>query len=232
MRKRFVTKLNECRDSTKYNPLLGILMNPNGTGVSSAVFASAVIVLIVVAASGFGLYATKPQVVSTTTVTSTNEMTNTMTETMTNTMTETMTTTMTGNMTQTSTSAMTHEAIAFTPRQGQMIGNAWLLVEPAGMNGQYALSIYAPGLEQTMGTGNVYLVEAAQASGSMASVPVTGNVTTSEFEVGSNGVGQFFALLSQNPYTTFENVQIFYLAGMQMSNATLVATAALGMSGG
>jgi hypothetical protein len=69
-------------------------------------------------------------------------------------------------------------------------------------------------------------------SGSMAVVPIGPNATASEFETSSNGVGNFFILLSQNPYSAFENVQIVYLPGMQMTNATVVATATLTMMSG
>lgn len=193
--------------------------------VTNQAFGASVFVLILIAAVGYGLYLTKPPMAETMTET----VTQPMTETMSQTMTETMTHAMTEVTTQTSTSVSTQEAIPFAARSGQMIGSALLLIEPAGMNGEYALSVYAPGLEPTMGTGNDYLVEGTQTSGSMASVPVTGNATTSEFEAGSNGVGQFFALLNQNPYSSFENVQIYYLSGMNMSNATLVATASLSM---
>lgn len=193
--------------------------------ITNQAFAGTVIALIVIAAVGFTLYLTRQPMTET--------MTSTVTDSMTEQMTSTATLTMTESMTHTSTAVMTQEAITFTPQKGQMVGEALLLVQPTGMTGEYALSVYAPGLEPTVGTGNDYIIEGTQASGSMASVPVTGNVTSSEFEVGSNGVGQFFAILSQNPYTSFENVQIFYLSGMQMSNAALVATATLGsMSSG
>ncbi len=188
-------------------------MHTKRNGVSTTAFATSVIVLVVVAAAGFGLYATKPQFTNTVTSTTTEKIIQpgTMIETMTR----------TANFT------VTEEAIPFTPEKGQIIGNAWLLIEPPGTHGQFALSIYVPGLETTTGTGNVYIVEGEQMSGPKASVPVTGNATTSEFEVGSDGVGQFFVLLNRNPFTTFDNIQIFYLPGMRMSNATLVATASL-----
>ncbi len=184
-------------------------MHTKRNGVSATAFATSVIILVVVAASGFGLYATKPQFTNTVTSTTTVEITQA------------------GTITRTATNTVTEEAIPFSPEKGQIIGNAWLLVEPPSTHGQFALSVYVPGLETTTGTRNVYIVEGVQLGGPMASVPVTGNATTSEFEVGSDGVGQFFVLLTQNPFTTFDNIQIFYLPGMQMLNATLVATASL-----
>lgn len=60
-----------------------------------------------------------------------------------------------------------------------------------------------------------------------AQVPVTSNATSSEFEVGRNGVGLFFAPPKHSPCTPFENVQIFHPSGMQTSKATLVAAATL-----
>jgi hypothetical protein len=110
-----------------------------------------------------------------------------------------------------------------------MFHNGWLLVAPAGMD-QYALSVHAEGLESTQGMGDVYIVEGAQSSGSMASVPIGGqNATLSEFEVGPNGVGNFFIILDQNPFSSYESVSIVFLPGMQMANATVVATASLVM---
>ena len=179
-------------------------------GVSNAVFAGTAIVLVIIAGVGFALYLTN----SPSTVTTTNNMTETMTH--------TSTTTMVENANGTS-------AVEFAPVTGQMIHTGWLLIEPAGMD-QYALVVHAEGLESTQSTGSDYIVEGTQSSGSMAVVPIGPNATASEFETGSSGVGNYFVLLSQNPYTAFENVEIVYLPGMQMTNATVVATAALTMS--
>lgn len=179
-------------------------------GVSNAVFAGTTVVLLVIAGIGFALYLTNSSPAQTTT--------ESMTETMTHTSTATMTETANGT-----------SAIEFTPATGQMIHTAWLLIEPAGMD-QYALSVHAEGLESTQSTGGDYIVEGAQSSGSMSVVPVGPNATASEFDTASNGIGNYFVLLSQNPYTTFENIQIVYLPGMQMTNATVVATATLTMA--
>ena len=179
------------------------------SGVSNTVFAGTTIVLLILAGLGFSLYFTNSPAVHTTTVN--------MTETMTNTSTSVMTETSNGT-----------SAIAFTPAKGQMIHTAWLLIEPSGM-GHYALAIHAEGLESTQSMGSDYIVEGAQSSGSMAVVPIGPNATASEFETTSGGVGNFFIILGQNPYTSFENIQIVYLPGMQMTNATVVATASLTM---
>jgi hypothetical protein len=179
-------------------------------GVSNAVFAGTTIVLIIIAGIGFALYLTNSPSAQTTT--------ESMTETMTQTSTATMTETTNGT-----------SALEFMPATGQMIHSTWLLIEPAGMD-RYALSIHAEGLEDTQSMGSDYIVEGAQSSGSMAVVPIGPNATASEFETGTNGVGNYFVLMSQNPYTTFENVQIVYLPGMQMTNATVVATVSLTMA--
>ena len=78
-------------------------MNRDGrSGVSNSVFALTVLVLIVIASSGFLLYATRPA----------------MTETMTNTMTEMMT--------------AGSSAVSFVPAHGAMIGAAYLVTAPLG----------------------------------------------------------------------------------------------------
>jgi hypothetical protein len=178
-------------------------------GVSNAVFAGTAIILLILAGIGFALYFSNSP--------STQTTTENMTETMTHMSTTAVTVTSNGT-----------DALEFTPVTGQMIHSAWLLIEPAGMD-QYALAIHAEGLENTQSMGSDYIVEGAQSSGSMSVVPIGPNATASEFDTNGNGVGNFFILLSQNPYTTFENIQIVYLPGMQMTNATVVATASLTM---
>ena len=170
-------------------------------GVSNAVFAGTSIVLIMIAGVGFSLYLT-------------SSSTHTTTENMTETMTTGTTETTAGN------------AIQFTPATGQMIHTGWLLIEGSG-SGHCAVAIHAEGLENTQQMGSVYIVEAEQSSGSMAVVPIGPNATASEFETTIAGVGSFFIVLNQNPFTSFENVQIVYLPGMEMTNATVVATAQL-----
>ena len=177
------------------------------SGVSTALFVGTSVVLLILVGIGFGLYFTN------------SPTTQTMTENMTST--ETMTQTAVASTNGT-------DAIQFTPASGQMIHSAWLLIEPAG-SGDFAVSVYAQGLESTQGTGNAYIVEAQESSGSMSVVPLGPNATASEFETTSQGVGSYFTVLMQDPYTSFENVQIVYLPGMQMSNAVVVATASLTM---
>jgi hypothetical protein len=177
-------------------------------GVTSTVFGAVVVVLLIVAAVGYALYFTTPHG-----QTGSGIMTETVTQTV---------------STTSGTSSGGTGAVQFAPATGQMVDNAWLLVEPTA-SGQFAVSIHAEGLESTQGMGSVYIVEGAESSGAMAVVPVGPNATASEFETTSNGVGSYFILLSQNPYTTFESVQIVYLPGMEMTNATVVATATLAM---
>ena len=179
-------------------------------GVSNAVFAGTAIVLLILAGIGFSLYFTSSGSTTTENMTETHNMTETMTETAT---------------------SMTNAtgAFRFTPATGQMIHSAWLLIEPAG-SGDFAVSVYAQGLESTQSTGSDYIIEATQRTGSMAVVPIGPNATASEFETTSQGAGAYFTVLMQNPFNSYENVQIVYLPGMQMSNATVVATATLPMS--
>ena len=179
-------------------------------GVSTTVFAGTTVVLLILAAVGFSLYLTNSSASHTTTED----------------MTETMTSTSTSVMTETSNGT---EAISFTPATGQMIHSAWLLIEPSGMH-DFALAIHAEGLENTQSMGSDYIVEGTQSSGSMSVVPIGPNATASEFDTSSSGAGNFFIILGQNPHSTFENIQIIYLPGMQMTNATVVATASLAMS--
>ncbi len=196
-------------------------MDNRRAGVSSAIFASSIIVLVLIASGGFTLYATKPSVASTITVTQTAPAA-TRTEVMNHT--ATMTETMVRN--QTMTEVMAEPAIPFTPTKGQMIHDAWLIVAPLG-NGKYALSIHSQGLEE-MSKG-AYLVEGTQ-HGTNVAVPVGGqNVTLSEFEAGSGGNGQFFIILNQNPAMTYDTISLVFLPGMQMTNAIVAAKAHVGM---
>jgi len=181
-------------------------------GVSNAVFGGTVVVLLIIAGIGFSLYFTS------------SSSTHTTTDNMTETMTQTSTSIMTGSSNGT-------DALQFSPAKGAMIHSAWLLIEPAGMD-EFAVSVHAEGLESTQSMGSDYIIEGAQSSGSMSVVPIGPNATASEFGTSSSGVGNFFILLGQNPYSSFENVQIVYLPGMQMTNATVVATASLTMTSG
>lgn len=187
-------------------------------GVTNAIFAGTVVVLVVVAAVGYGLYdaASSKQVSMTETMTTTSSA---MTETMTTTasaMTETVTSTEMVNLTY---------AYTFTPHMGAMVNNAWLLVVPTGMH-EYAVSVHAEGLE----SNGTYILEGALTTGSMQTVPISSESMTmnqtsaSEFQSNSNGTALYWIVLSSDPATTFENVQLYFVPEGMMQNATLVAT--------
>ena len=186
-------------------------MNLHGSqrrAVGNTVFAAVVVVLLAVAAGGYFLYGTRSSTAETMTVTATDTMTESMS----------------------SSAAMSEtgsQAIAFAAAQGQMFGSGWLIIASLG-NGDYALTVHATGLES--GSMGDYIVEAAENSGQMATVPIAGtNATLSEFTADSSGNGQFFTILMENPSSAYENVSIVYLPAMEMQNATVVATASLTM---
>jgi hypothetical protein len=191
------------------------------SAVANGIFGAAIVVLIVVAAVGYGLYGTaasKPAVISTLTVTTTNVSTEMMTtsEMMNH----------TTSMTEMSGNASSGCACMFTPKSGAMISSAWFVVGQTEMVNQYAVSIHAEGLEPN----GTYIVEGTLTSGSMAAVPIssksmsTNTTSASEFQADKNGTGNYFILLESNPMTSFGNVEILFLPGMVMQNATLVAT--------
>ena len=186
-------------------------------GTSTAIFASVVVVLVIVAGIGYGLYET----------TNHSQMTETSTA-----MTETMTSTQTMTETMT-TSEMTYQTSAyeFTAAGGGMINNAWLLVAPLGMD-EYAVSVHAEGLE----ANGTYVLEGILTTGSMQTVPISfestmmNETSASEFQSNANGTGLYWIQLSSNPVTTFENVQLYYVPDMMMQNATLLASASFTMN--
>ncbi len=188
-----------------------LLSNRGRRAVTNGVFGVTVAVLLVVAASGFLLYGTKSTNQAASTVTTTETMTESMS----------LSASTSGAMNESAAPA----AVAFVPAHGQMFGSGWLIIASLG-NGDYAVTVHATGLESAS-MGN-YIVEAAQNSGQMATVPIAGtNSTLSEFEADSSGNGQFFTVLMENPHSVYESVSIVYLPGMEMTNATVVATAPL-----
>jgi hypothetical protein len=184
-----------------------LVSNRERRAVTTRVFGVTVGILLIIAAIAFVLYGTRSTMQETSTVTITDTMTRSASP--------------SGSMNETAAPA----AIAFAPAHGQMFGGGWLIVAALG-NADYALTLHATGLEP--GSMGDYIVEAAQNSGQMATVPVAGtNATLSEFEADSSGNGQFFTVLMENPNSTYESVSIVYLPGMEMTNATVVATATL-----
>ena len=115
-------------------------------------------------------------------------------------------------------------ALALQPRSGQMIGSGYVIIAAVG-GGDYVVSLHADGLEPP--SSGSYIVEGAHRTTSMNVIPVGANATASEFEAGPNGVGSYWTLLMQNPNAAFESIELVYLPGMSMTQATVVATAQL-----
>jgi len=191
------------------------------SAVSNGIFGTAVVVLIVIAGVGYGLYGTA----SGKTTTSTNTVTTTAVTTEMMVSTEIMTgsqstTSGAGNMTGSS-------ALMFTANSGAMISSGWLLALPTGMMHEYAVSIHVEGLEPN----GTYLVEGALMAGAMNTVPISSqsmgmNTTSaSEFQASKNGTANYWIVINSNPATAFERIQIFFLPNMSMQNMALVATA-------
>jgi hypothetical protein len=105
-----------------------------------------------------------------------------------------------------------------------MIHSGWMIVASVG-SGDYAVSLHADGLEPPSGGG--YIVEGVQRAGNMNVVPISGNATTSEFDAGSDGAGSYWTVLMQNPSSSFEAIDLVYLPGMNMAQATVVASVQL-----
>src|SRR5712692_7906838 len=115
--------------------------------------------------------------------------------------------------------------LALTPKAGQMINSGWIFIAPVGTGG-YAVFLHAEGLEPPSSGG--YIVEGVTKSVGMNLVPLGPNATASEFDASTNGIGNFWLVLNQNPSVKYEAIDVLYLAGMQMSNAAVVASASLG----
>jgi hypothetical protein len=193
--------------------------------ITNGIFGAAVVALIIVAAIGFGLYgfaASKAPATTTLTLTTTNVSTEMITssETMLNHSTNSSMIEPMGN------SSSSGCACMFTPKSGAMISSAWLVVAPTGMTHQFAVSVHAQGLEPN----GTYIVEGQLMTGGVATVPISSlsmhmnSTSTSEFQADKNGTGNYFILLDSNPSTAFENVELLFLPGMVMQNATLVAS--------
>ena len=113
----------------------------------------------------------------------------------------------------------------FSPASGAMISDAWLITSQAAMD-EFAVAVHAQGLEPN----GTYIVEGALTTGSMNVVPISSlsmnmNTTSgSEFQADRNGTGTYWVILDSNPTVSFESLQILYLPGMSMNNATEVAS--------
>lgn len=197
------------------------------SAVANVIFAAAVVILIVVAAVGFGLYgmaaASSKVLTSTNTVTVTSPV---MTETVMTGESTMMTVGGENNMSSSSSGNNGAFVMMFTPKSGTMISQALFLSAPTGTMGEYALSIHAEGLEPN----GTYLVEATPIQGGMVAGPISAHSTTmnttraSEFQANGNGTGNYWIVLDANPLATFESVQLVFLPGMSMKNASVVAS--------
>jgi hypothetical protein len=129
--------------------------------------------------------------------------------------------------------SMLHSEVANTTRgfqlsphsgAGQMFHTGWVVIAPVG-SGEYAIAIHAEGLEPPSAGG--YIVEGAQRTTATNVVPIGANATASEFDAGADGIGNYWTVIMQNPITTYESVELLYLPGMNMTQATLVASVSL-----
>ena len=104
-----------------------------------------------------------------------------------------------------------------------MITDAWIIAATIGMH-ECAVTIHAEGLEPN----GTYIVEASLTTGSMQTVPIStesmgmNTTSASEFQADRNGTGLFWIVLSNSISTTLEQVDLVYLPGMSMANATVV----------
>lgn len=115
-------------------------------------------------------------------------------------------------------------ALPLSLQSGQMIHSGWVFISPVG-SGDYAVSLHVEGLEPSaMGS---YIVEGVVRGSTMNMVPLGANATASEFEAGANGMGSYWASLMENPSSTYEGIDLLYLPGMNMTQATLVASVQL-----
>ncbi len=123
------------------------------------------------------------------------------------------------------TQANSSKALALSPHPGAMIHTGWVVIAPVG-SGDYAIAVHAEGLEPPSTGG--YIVEAAQRTTAMNVVPIGANATASEFKAGTDGVGNYWTVVMENPTTSFESIELLYIPGFNMTQATLVATVPLG----
>ena len=174
--------------------------------VSNVVFVVSVAALVVLSAAGFVLYSL--QASHTANVSTMRTLTST----------------------ETVDENISSAAYMFAASSGSMISNAWLITAPLGMH-EYAVSVKAEGLEPN----GTYIVEGMLVSGSMQTLPLstdskTMNTTSAaEFQSNMNGTGLFWIVLTTSPAITFEQVELVYLPGMSMQNATTVATVSFQM---
>jgi len=115
-------------------------------------------------------------------------------------------------------------SLSLQPKSGQMIHTGWVIIASIG-SGDYVVSLHADGLEPPSSGG--YIVEGVQRTTSMNVVPIGANETASEFDATTTGTGSFWTVLMENPSTSFEAINLVYLPGMSMTQATVVASTQL-----
>lgn len=115
-------------------------------------------------------------------------------------------------------------ALSLQPKAGQMIHSGWVIIASVG-SGDYVVTLHADGLEPPSSGG--YIVEGVQRTTAMNVVPIGANATASEFDATTNGSGSYWTVLMGNPSTSFEAIDLVYLPGMSMTQATVVASAQL-----
>jgi len=162
-----------------------------------------IVSLLALSAVGFGLYLSKPGVISTSSQVVTQSIT----------------------VTKDIIPRAEMNAIPFLPQYRQSVHDAWLLFAP-DQNGSFVLSIHAEGLSPTLGTGGSYLVRGLMVNPSVVWVPIGRGIVNSTLQADASGVGNFYVVLSQNPELVYESIQI---DRQFASNSTLIviATASL-----
>jgi hypothetical protein len=115
-------------------------------------------------------------------------------------------------------------ALPLSLQSGQMIHSGWVFLSPVG-SGDYAVSLHVEGLEPS--SAGAYIVEGVTRGAQMNMVPIGGNATSSEFDATAQGVGTYWTTVMQNPSTTYEGIDLVYLPGMNMTQATVVASVQL-----
>ncbi len=120
--------------------------------------------------------------------------------------------------------ANTSKVLPLIPNPGATIHAGWLVIGPAG-SGHYAIGVHAEGLNPPSSGG--YIVEGTNRTTAKNMAPIAGNATASEFDAGTDGVGNYWTVVMENPITTFASIELLYLPGMNMTQATLVASVSL-----
>jgi hypothetical protein len=170
------------------------------SGVSTAIFAGAVVVLAVVAATGFSLYGMN--------VTSGPK-------------TVTVTSTGTAYSFTPSTGAMINNAWLVSAPVDMQTHEYAVSIHAEGLeaNGTYIV-------EGALSSGSMNIVPISYQAMQSSMNTTSG----AEFQANSAGTGTYWIELGLNPASAFENIEVYYLPGDVMSNAMLVAMVTFSMS--